>query len=351
MAWGGGGVSNPRQLGGIERYLLDDGQARGSRVAWIDTGGGLRCRVLIDRGMDIDQAFFREHSLTYLPHQGPTAPNRALDDGMDWLKAFNVGLLTTCGPFNAGGPATDEGERVGLHGAHSATPAELESVIQPDLQSSEPTMTLSGVVNYGHLYASKARLHRTIRSALGSNRLEIVDRITSLHNRPIPHAWLLHINLGYPLLQPGSKFWWNGTKVTSRDDPMSIEYFSQPASVYRTVPKPTPKHGGSDHVFAYVENKPIDRSGTCEAAVVNERLGIAFVVRYDARQFPRLGCWQHWGPGEYVAALEPMNSGVEGRDKDRARGWLDELAPGESREYAYSIGIETAADAIMRYAR
>ncbi|HMO27009.1 MAG TPA: DUF4432 family protein, partial [Tepidisphaeraceae bacterium] len=64
--------------------------------------------------------------------------------------------------------------------------------------------------------------------------------------------------------------------------------------------------------------------------------------------FPRLGCWQHWGPGEYVAALEPMNCGVEGRDKDRARGWLDELAPGESREYAYSFSIETTSSTSVK---
>jgi len=40
------------------------------------------------------------------------------------------------------------------------------------------------------------------------------------------------------------------------------------------------------------------------------------------------------GPnGAYVGALEPSTGGVEGRDKDRARGWLRFLDPGETAEY------------------
>jgi hypothetical protein len=49
----------------------------------------------------------------------------------------------------------------------------------------------------------------------------------------------------------------------------------------------------------------------------------------------------HWGHGEYVAALEPMTGGVEGRHVDRDRGWLREIAPGQSVTYDYTLRVIT----------
>ena len=47
----------PAQVGGIDSYVIDEGPARGVRALCVNTGGGLRYRVLVDRGLDIDQAF------------------------------------------------------------------------------------------------------------------------------------------------------------------------------------------------------------------------------------------------------------------------------------------------------
>src|SRR6476646_3829713 len=120
------------QVGGIERYTIDDGPARGVRALCVNTGAGLRYRVLVDRGLDIDHAFHNDRSLTFLTHKGVTPPSRGYDRGLDWLKSFPGGLLTSCGPFNTGGPVTDGGEDLGLHGPHSNTAASIESITQPD---------------------------------------------------------------------------------------------------------------------------------------------------------------------------------------------------------------------------
>ena len=81
---------------------------------------------------DIDRAFFNQHSLAFLSHKGTTAPTRGLDRGLDWLKGFGGGLLTSCGPFNICTTCRDNNEELGLHGPHSNTAATLESVQQPD---------------------------------------------------------------------------------------------------------------------------------------------------------------------------------------------------------------------------
>jgi hypothetical protein len=79
-------------------------------------------------------AFYNQHSLTWLSSRGIVPPQLFPDKGLNWLRTFAGGLLTTCGLTHAGGPETDEfGER-GLHGLISNIPAEIESIIQPDQQ-------------------------------------------------------------------------------------------------------------------------------------------------------------------------------------------------------------------------
>ena len=71
-------ISNPAQLGGIETSVLDNGLGRGTRIAWINTGTGLRYKVVIDRAMDIADAFYNQHSLAWINQLGITARNHFL---------------------------------------------------------------------------------------------------------------------------------------------------------------------------------------------------------------------------------------------------------------------------------
>jgi hypothetical protein len=90
-------ISNIHQIGGIETSVLDNGIGRGNRIAWINTGAGLRFKVILDRGMDIADAFYNEHSLAWLGHSGISNPQIFTENGLNWLKTFGGGLLTTCG--------------------------------------------------------------------------------------------------------------------------------------------------------------------------------------------------------------------------------------------------------------
>ncbi len=329
---------NPWQLGGIESYLINDGDGRGVRALCVNTGAGLRYRVLVDRGLDIDHAFHNHHSLTFLTHRGVTAPTRALDQGIDWLKSFPGGLLTSCGPTNIGAATTDQGELLGLHGPHSNTPATLEQIVQPDPQRNRMTMSITGVVRYGRIFGHAIELRRTITSHLGRNVIELTDEFYNAGNQPSPHAWLLHINFGFPLLDEGAEFCYAAEKVEPRSDPHSIEGFKDPAR-YRKMPAPA--GGRTSEIVAYLYPHS-DKSGNAVVGIVNCKLSLGVAIRYDTRQFPRCGNWQYASRHEYVAALEPMNGTVDGRDKDRARGLLDTLDPGQSKTYQYAI--EVASD-------
>ena len=327
---------HPSQLGGIEAYTIDEGPARGVRALCVNTGGGLRYRVLVDRGLDIDQAFFSQYSLAFLTHKGVTPPTRGLDRGEDWLKSFPGGLLTSCGPFNIGPGGEDAGQQLGLHGPHSNTGATIESVLQPDPHAGRGDMSITGTIRYGAFYGPCVRLRRTIASSLGANAIAIEDEFTNDGNQPVPHAWLLHINFGYPLVDAGAELCYDSPRVEPTDAPESIARFKVGVD-YKGILPPQASHRGPTSAVAYLFPRATDRAGNTTVAIVNRRLWLGVAIRYNVKQFPRCGNWQHFGPREYVTALEPMNGTIRGRWIDREQKTLDFLEPGARKTYRYAI--------------
>jgi hypothetical protein len=328
-------VINPSQLGGVETSVLDNGPGRGTRIAWVNTGGGLRYKVVIDRGLDIADAEFLGQSITWHSLVGVTAPSFAYHQGLDWLRSFPGGLVTSCGPCNTGAPCIDGNEVLGLHGTHSNTAAIVESILSPDLRRGRYEMAITGLVRTAKVFNPNVELRRTIRSPLGSAVIEIQDHFINCGNEIVPHAWLLHINFGFPLLEPGASTYCYKGKITPRAD--SMEWYKR--KDFRRAPAPQKAHCGTGEDCTYVEPKA-DSGGMATVGVVNEKRKFGVKIEYNTKQFPRLVNWQHWGPGgSYVGALEPMNGGVEGRPVDRQRGWLDRLKPGETREYFCRITV------------
>jgi hypothetical protein len=327
---------NPAQVGGIDFYTIADGAGRGVRALCFNTGGGLRYRVLVDRGLDIDQAFYQQHSLAFLTHKGVTPSMRGLDRHLDWLKSFPGGLLTSCGPFNVGPAGNDAGEDLPLHGVHSGTAAEIESLVQPDPRSGRMEMSVTAVLRYGSLFGPCVTLRRTITSRLGQNTIEFADEFFNAGNTVAPHAWLLHINFGYPLVDAGAEFCYDSPTVEPTDTDLSRSRF-KPGVNYKRIPGPTEAHRGGNESVAYLKPKPVDRPGNTTVGIINRKLSLGAAIHYNTREFPLCVNWQHWGPGEYVTALEPVNGSVAGRWNDREKGILDHLEPGEKKTYRYAI--------------
>jgi hypothetical protein len=336
---------NTNQVGGIDAYAVDGGEGRGQRALCVNTGGGLRYRVLPDRGLDIDHAFHHQHSLAFLTHKGLTRPSRALDRGIDWLKGFPGGLLTSCGPFNIGAPGNDAGQELGLHGTHSNTAATIESVVQPNPRAGKLEMSVTGVVRYGALFGPLLELRRTITSTLGRNTIDFVDEFHNPGNTDAPHAWLLHINFGYPLVDEGGEFCYDAVKVEPNEVPPEVSRFRKGVDPKR-IPGPLDSHRGSNESVAYLYPRPTDRAGRTTVGIINRKLGLGVAIRYSTKEFPRCINWQHWGPGEYVTALEPTNGTVRGRWKDREDGLMDTIPAGARKTYRYQIEVVAGREGI-----
>lgn len=329
-------VINTAQIGGIETSIIDNGSARGNRVAWFNTGTGLRFKVVLDRGMDIAEAFFNQHSLAWLTHNGFTALQASSDRGIEWLKTFGGGLLTTCGLSHVGGPETDEyGER-GVHGRFSNTSAEIISIIQPDVHRGEYEMSITGIMKESTLFGPNLELKRTISCTLGNSKIRIQDEVINKANTPSPLMLLYHFNLGYPLVDEGSKINWEGDWKPRDPNP---EIFAQDGD-YKTCKAPMESHNGNHEEVALIDPKA-DENGHCHCSIYNPNLALGLEIKFKKEQLPCLSNWQHWGNGEYVTGLEPGTNFPVGQKKARDDGSLTFLAPLEKKNFDIELNIST----------
>ncbi|UFH56985.1 aldose 1-epimerase family protein [Spirosoma sp. KNUC1025] len=339
-------LSNTAQIGGIETSVLDNGPGRGSRIAWINTGAGLRIKLVLDRAMDIADAFYNQHSLAWLSHTGVTAPEPFSDRGADWLRTFGGGLLTTCGLSHVGGPEQDAyGER-GLHGKISNISAEIESILQPDPMVGNLEMGITGRMKETTIFGPRLELKRTISGTLGQPVIRIHDEVTNRGNTSAPHMLLYHFNFGWPLVDEGTDIVWNGP-WQAREGGINDRIFNQNNS-FKKCPAPLDDHSGTGEAVASVDIIP-DNSGLCTVGLHNAKIGVALALRFRKDQLPWFINWQHWGKGEYVTGLEPATNPLIGQAKAREQHELLFLEPGETRTYDLELEILTNEQEIENF--
>lgn len=345
---------NPLQLGGIRSGTLDapgPGGGCATRVALVDTGAGLRFTVALDRGGDIVDASFNQFALAYLTPNGLLPPSPAYHTGLEWLRGWAGGLMTTCGPESIGGPREVGGAMSSLHGRYSSQVAQIETLHNPDLPRGRHEMELSLVVRDARMFGPVFEIRRTIRCILGVAEIDIADEVTNLADTRAAHHWLYHCNLGYPLLDAGARFVYRGR----------AEYWVMPAppgqdivqplaadamNKLKRVPNGLAEHAGSGE-RGLIVGVDEDGDGWCRAGLVNDKLGLGLEISYPRDALPRLANWQHYGPrGSYVSGLEPFSGSLLGKSRDRhplAEQFLD---PGETRKYRLKLRVLSTPAAI-----
>lgn len=328
-------ISNAAQLGGIETSVIDNGAGRGMRIAWVNTGTGLRFKVLIDRAMDIGDAFYKEHSLAWLSHSGHVSAQSGANKGIDWLRSFGGGLLVTCGLSHVGGPENNEYGEHGLHGQISNTAAEIISVIQPDPLSGNMEMSITGIIRESQALGTKLELKRTISVTLGESNIRIHDEVINRGNTEAPHMLLYHCNLGWPLVDEGTKILWEGSWRPRDGNPNKI--FKE-GNDFKTCKAPLDEHQGMGEEVAFIDIEA-DKNGFCNAGLNNPKIGLSLNLKFKKEQLPCLTNWQHFGKGEYVLGLEPGTNPPIGQAKARQQKELILLNPGEIKKYELEIEV------------
>lgn len=321
-----------KQVAGIRRAVLDDGKARGIRVADVYTGSGLQYTVLIDRGMDIGAASYRGNSLTYLAPGGFGHPAYAENAGFGWLRNWGVGLLTGCGLTHAGMPEMQEEFPVdgthGLHGRISSIPAEDIHVTE-EWVDGRYVLSVTGTVIQSSVFSEILELKRTLATALGDNTITVTDRVTNRAHKPSPLMVIYHINLGFPLLSEHAHITAKDHDVVPREDSVSgLDQWME------CVP-PTPDW--AEQVFFH--DVPADDDGMARMTLENPELGLNFCVAARKAELPCFAQWKMLGQDEYVLGLEPCNCRPFGQAWEKENGTLRIMEPGETVEFLMKLSV------------
>ncbi|MFF4597639.1 aldose 1-epimerase family protein [Amycolatopsis sp. NPDC001319] len=323
--------------GGVRLVTLADGAERGVRALEFRTGSGLAFEVLVDRAMDLGAAehagrAFGWNSPTGVRHPG--LHEHADEDGLSWLRSF-TGLLVTGGLDHTlfGGSVDSAGYRYppretvrhGLHGRVANIPARLHGY-GSTWEGDRCVLWAEGEVRQAAVFGENLTLTRRIEADLGGNEIRLVDTVHNPAFEPMPHMFLYHINLGWPLLDEGARFVAPVARTVWQSDSVASQGVD-----HRVLPPPIP--GFVEQVYEHELT-----SGT--AAIVNERLGLAVSVHWSQDEFPCFFEWLNLRAGNYAVGLEPSTHHVGGESSAREDGSMTWLEPGESRTYRTAFRVE-----------
>lgn len=327
-------ISHHQQIGGIETSVLDNGPARGSRIVWFQTGA-LRLKILPDHGMDIADAFYREHSLTWHSHNGLTKAQSSTGRNQQWLEQFSGGLLNTCGLSNIGYHEAPNHEQQPLNGSIHFQSAEILEIKQPDLANGNLEMSLTGQIKESLPFGHRLELTRTYLANLGESTFQIIDSIFNPGHKPVPFMMLYHFNFGWPFIDAGIELKWNG-KVTSRGIYPDDDIFLSDAHRYCQIKTTTSDPHGE--ACGYIEPIP-DLEGICRVSIINKHINSSLTLSFYKKELPWLINWQRWVKGEYVVGLEPSTHKPLGQHSARNDGTLLYIQPGEIKKHRLNISL------------
>lgn len=323
----------------VRKYTLRGGLQEGVEVVEIDNGR-LRMAVLPTRGMGIWKAEAGEVRLGWdSPVKDPVHPgfvNLQERGGIGWLKGFNEWIVR-CGLSSMGAPVQDvildnngnpSEVTLPLHGAIANTPARKLS-----LEITDWEIILRGEVEETMLFGPALRLNAEIRTAFGSDALEIHDTVTNIGHNATEHELLYHVNFGEPLLGEGSRLIAPYREVAPRD-----ARAAEGIKGFDRFEGPEPGFVEQAYWFALAGKRG---SRTTAVMLRNADGSRASVLRYSLKDFPCFTLWKNTAARAdgYVAGLEPATAYPNSRKFERGKGRVITLKGGESRSTALRVEV------------
>jgi len=338
------------QFAGDRLMTLGDGLERGIRMLEFRTGTGLRFTVLVDRALDIADCEYQGRALGWNSPAGfrhPGLHEYEGEGGLSWLRSFS-GLIVTCGLDHILFMDDDDASHFvyrprkstssSLHGRIGTIPARLTGYGE-SWDGDECTLWCEGVVQQGTVFGEDLHLHRRIEAKLGSNTIELHDRVVNHGFYRTPHMLCYHINVGHPVLAEGSRY------LAPLDDVVWAAHagddYRRQAVGYRKMPAPQNQF----HEQVWQHELKADREGLVPVALVNDTLGLGFMVETRKGQFPCQYEWQNLQAGQYAFGIEPSTNHVLGKQFARQRHELIWLEHNDERRYDTRLNVlgDTAA--------
>jgi hypothetical protein len=331
-------VGDIRQLARVEPVELVDGPERGVRAVRMRNAAGLDLTVVTDRGMAVTDLHYQGVPISFQTGVGAVHPSLVDPHSTGWLRAWPGGFLTPCGLNQVGSPSSEpeagvEGESLGLHGRIASLPAR-QVRWGGDWKDDDYYLWVEGTVRQVAMFGEDVSLCRRITLWLGGSKMWIEDVVENHSFNSVPHMFLQHFNLGYPLVGPETHLEMPN-HLTHPRDPIALAGF-EGYNVFSA-----PQAGYQEQVFYH--HLQADSDGHVEVRLVNPGFdggkGLSVYWRYALAEYPFLVEWKMMGEGAYVVGVEPSNCHVEGRAAEREKGSLQMLHPLEKRRYTIEVGF------------
>jgi hypothetical protein len=334
-------IGHMSQVAPIRRYEMQEGKAEGLKVIEVSNGGALAFTVLESKALDISNFGYKGVNFNFVTKPGLVAPQFYSPHNQEFPRNFHAGMVYTCGLLNVGPPCVDEGMEVTQHGRIGQTPAEKVSV-EADWEGEEYRIKISGETREAANFRENMVLKREISTCFGSKTLSIHDVVENQGFERQPLMIMYHCNLGYPLLDAGSRFVFAEREVRPRDEVSekgvdSLTEFSVPIDHW------------IEQVFYHTVK--CDDRGYSVAGLVNDRLGLGLAIKFDTKNLPRLLEWKSMMSGDYVLGIEPSNCVVDSRVAERERGTLRFIDPFETVDFHLELEVLDGKAEIAEFER
>ncbi len=320
-------IGSRSQLAGVTAVTHSGGSCHQVRALEVRTGGGLRFSIRPERGMEIADVEYDGIPFGFDTGVGPVHPDQVPPGEDRWLSLYSGGLLTTAGLDQIGEPCELDGVRYGLHGEIALQSAE-DLGYEVDWQ--EGTIRVWGTLRQVLPTKRHLELVRTLTMPIGGTDIRLHDRVTNLSDRTEVHLILYHLNLGYPLLDRGSRF------VAPI---VSTQGWDERSEAHREVSSLVPGLTGEEYLFGH---QVAERGGWVTAGLLNPRLvpgGTFCAISYRVRTLPRLWQWVSLRPGTFVMGIEPANGEILGRAASEASRSLSRLEAGASVDHLVQVSF------------
>jgi len=274
-------IGNSEQLCLAQRVQVTEGRGNGARQILV-ANGKLNLILSESNALDILRLWHGGTNVGFVSKNGLyTAP-------ADFLRAFPAGMLYTCGLDAIGGV---DGHPI--HGRFHSIPAEIR-----ELKADETGVRIVAEIRDTALFGENLAVTRTVETAVGSDELKLTDCIENRAFRDERYCLLYHINAGYPLVDVGAKVAGRFVKSLPRND-----WAKHEMKTMLEVEPPKPN---------FEENCFFHETKDGEMSITNRKLGKRFTVRSSLKKFVQ---WKSRASGDYVMALEPCTSWLDGHLK------------------------------------
>lgn len=276
-----GRISNFAQLASLRRYTLTEGSGKGLDILDCDNGK-IRFLLNVSKALDILQLWHGGQNISFLSKNGFTARETP------FLNRFEGGMLYTCGLDGIGAREGCE-----LHGSHHNTPAVVTRA-----ECTEEDITVVAEIAETELFGKNLIFMRKIFTAIGSESVAIEDTLENRAYRDEKYCLLYHVNLGYPMLDEGTKILGEIAEVSPRTSWAK-------------------KHEAECEIIA----APVDNlEEMCyflkfrnpQVSLVNEKAKKAFTLSWSDDTLPHFVEWKSMASGDYALGLEPCTTELDG---------------------------------------